>query len=162
LTGRILDHPLLELAIRWVLGVTFVYSSVHKIAAPDQFARILFGYALFPPGAINLIAIAVPFVELFTGAALLLGIWPRATMLVVETLLLLFLGILTINLVRGVEFDCGCFGFGEAGHTSTIPQYLVRDAVYFLGGLQVLLFKGRRRWCLAPAEGTGPSAATSR
>jgi uncharacterized membrane protein YphA (DoxX/SURF4 family) len=152
LNGNVLHHPLIELAIRWVLGLTFAYSSLHKIAAPAQFAKILYGYALFPHAAINLIAIAAPFVELFTGAALLLGIWPRATMLIVETMLLVFISILAINLVRGVEFDCGCFAFGEAGHTSPIPQYLVRDAVYFLAGFQVLLFRGRRRWCLAPRE----------
>ena len=151
-----------ELVIRWILGLTFVYSSLHKIAAPAEFARILFGYALFPNAAINLIAIVVPFVELFTGAALLLGIWPRAVMLIVETMLLLFTAILTVNLVRGVEFDCGCFAFGEAGYTTAVHQYLARDVIYFLGGLQVLLFRGRRRWCLAPMQDADPLAEAPR
>jgi uncharacterized membrane protein YphA (DoxX/SURF4 family) len=156
---RILCHPLLELAFRWMLGLTFVYSSLHKIADPAQFAKIVFGYALFPPALINLIAITAPFVELTVGAALLLGLWPRSAVLIVEALLLLFIGILSINLIRGVEFDCGCFAFGGADHISSIPRFLARDAFYFLAGLQVLLFRGRRRWCLTLLQGRRPSAA---
>jgi uncharacterized membrane protein YphA (DoxX/SURF4 family) len=156
---RILCHPLMELAFRWLLGLTFVYSSLHKIADPAQFAKIVFGYALFPPAAINLIAITVPFVELTAGAALLLGIWPRPAALIVEALLLLFVAVLSINLIRGVEFDCGCFAFGGAGHISAISQFLARDLLYFLAGLQVLLFSGRRRWCLTPLKGRNLSAA---
>jgi uncharacterized membrane protein YphA (DoxX/SURF4 family) len=147
-----LHHPRLELVLRWVLGLTFVYSSVHKIAAPAQFAKVVFGYGLFPPASINLVAIMVPFVELVAGGALLLGIWPRAAALVVETLLVLFFAILSTNLVRGVEFDCGCFGFAENGVISPAGDYLARDALYLLAGLQVLLYKGRRKWCLLQTD----------
>jgi uncharacterized membrane protein YphA (DoxX/SURF4 family) len=156
---RILCHPLLELAFRWMLGLTFVYSSLHKIADPARFAKIVFGYTLFPPALINLVAITAPFVELTAGAALVLGLWPRSAVLIVEALLMLFIGILSINLIRGVEFDCGCFAFGGADHISAIPQFLARDVLYFLAGLQVLLFKGRRRWCLTLPLRGNPSVA---
>ena len=152
MNGTRFYHPRLELALRWLLGLTFVYSSLHKIAAPAQFAKIVFGYSLFPAATINLLAIVVPFVELLAGGALLLGIWPRAAALVVETLLVLFFGILSINLVRGVAFDCGCFGFAEEGVISPVGDYLVRDALYILAGLPVLLYKGRRKWCLAQTD----------
>jgi uncharacterized membrane protein YphA (DoxX/SURF4 family) len=159
--GSRLHHPWLELALRWLLGLTFVYSSFHKIADPAQFAKIVFGYSLFPPAAINLVAIVVPFVELVAGGALLLGIWPRAAALVVETLLVLFFAILSINLVRGVSFDCGCFGFAENGVISPVGDYLARDALYLLAGLQVLLYKGRRKWCLLQTDNSAvrPPAA---
>ena len=158
---KILHNPWLELVLRWILGVTFVYSSLHKIAAPAQFAKVVFGYSLFAPATINLIAITVPFVELFAGAALLLGVWPRSATLVVETLLGVFAAVLTINLVRGVEFDCGCFSFQEAGAASPVGEVLARDALYLLAGLQVLLFRGRRKGCLIPDPGPGPPSTAS-
>ena len=37
-----------ELAGRWFLGITFIYACSHKILAPDYFAKIVYGYYLFP------------------------------------------------------------------------------------------------------------------
>ncbi len=150
MTKGIFRRPVLEAVLRWLLGLAFVYSSLHKIADPAQFARVVFGYGLFPQPLIHPIAVVVPFVELFAGAALLLGIWPRSAALIVETLLALFIAFLSINLARGLSFDCGCFSFGEATGADAVVLFLVRDALFFLAGLQVLLFRGGRRWCMAP------------
>ena len=37
-----------ELVVRWFLGTIFLYASIHKIASPEQFAKIIYGYYLFP------------------------------------------------------------------------------------------------------------------
>ena len=66
----------IELAVRWILGVIFVYASYNKILAPAAFAKIIYGYDLFPAVFINLIAIIVPFLELFAGLALIIGVYP--------------------------------------------------------------------------------------
>ena len=52
-----LNNSWLELAARWFLGMIFLYASYHKIAAPAQFAKIIYGYYLFPDISINIIAI---------------------------------------------------------------------------------------------------------
>ena len=54
---------------------------------------------------------------------------------------------ITINLIRGHEFDCGCFAFGKQGSTSSAVQMLGRDVILFLLTLHVLRFNGRRKWC---------------
>lgn len=138
----------LELAARWFLGITFIYSCYHKIIAPAHFAKIIYGYYLFPDWCINLIAIILPFFELFAGLALVLGIYPRSAALITNGVLLIFVIALSTNLIRGQEFDCGCFSFGEPGYTSSAGQLLIRDIFYFVVGLKVLFFDQRRRWCV--------------
>ena len=53
----------IEMTVRWLLGGAFVYSSLHKIAEPAKFAKVVYGYKLFPALSINLIAIILPFPE---------------------------------------------------------------------------------------------------
>ena len=67
-----------DLALRWLLGGLFVLASAHKIMDPAAFAKIIFGYDLFPAAAINLIAIILPYIELTAGLALITGVYPRA------------------------------------------------------------------------------------
>jgi uncharacterized membrane protein YphA (DoxX/SURF4 family) len=145
---KAINNSWLELALRWFLGITFIYTSYHKIAAPAHFAKIIYGYYLFPDVSINLIAIVLPFLELIAGMALILGIYPRSAAAMINLMLLGFIIALSINLVRGQQFDCGCFSFGETGYTYTAGQLLIRDVVFFILGLQVLCYGRYRRWCL--------------
>jgi len=149
---RLFDNSRIELAARWILGITFIYASFHKIIAPADFAKILYGYDLFPGVLINLIAIVLPFVELFSGLALILGIYPRSAALIVNGMLLGFITALSINFVRGHEFDCGCFSSGQTGYTSSVELLLVRDIIYFVMGLQVFLYGRRRKACIFRSE----------
>lgn len=134
--------------MRWSLGVIFLYACYHKIIAPAHFAKIIYGYYLFPDVSINLIAIVLPFIELIAGLAMILGIYPRSAVLIVNGMLIMFIFALSINLIRGIQFDCGCFSFGEAGYTYSAGQLLIRDIVFFVCGLQVLFFRNRRKLCL--------------
>jgi hypothetical protein len=135
-------------AARWFLGVTFFYSAYHKIADPAAFAKIIYGYKLFPAVSVNLIAIVLPFLELFSALALFMGVYPRSAALIIKGMLLGFIFAISVNLIRGVKFDCGCFSLGETGHTSSAVQLLVRDIFYFMLGLHLLFYQKKRRWCL--------------
>ena len=144
----VFDNSWIELVARWILGVTFIYASYHKILAPAEFAEIVYGYDLFPGVSINLIAIILPFVELFSGVALILGIYPRSAALIVNGMLLAFFVALSINLIRGHEFDCGCFSLYASGDSVSSSQVLVRDIVCLVLGLQVFLYNSPRRGCI--------------
>ncbi|MEE9495899.1 MAG: MauE/DoxX family redox-associated membrane protein [Desulfobacterales bacterium] len=145
LRQSIFNNNWIELAARWILGLTFIYASVYKIVSPTDFAKIVYGYDLFPAGLINLIAIIIPFLELVGGLALLLGFYPRSAAVIINALLLAFITVLSINLIRGHEFDCGCFSAGQSGYASSPKVNLLRDIIYFILGLQVILFDGIRR-----------------
>ncbi len=144
--ATLLQNSWLELAFRWILGLTFVYASYHKILAPADFAKIIYGYDLFPAGMINLIAIIVPFVELFVGLALIGGIYSRAAVLIINAMLVFFIIILSYNLLRGHEFDCGCFAPESSGFAATTEFTLFRDFVYLALGLHVFFYHRLRRW----------------
>jgi len=144
----LLDNSWIELAARWILGMTFIYASYHKIISPADFAKIIYGYDLFPGVFINLISIILPFVELLSGLALILGIYPRSAALIVNGMLLGFIIALSINLIRGHEFDCGCFSFAESGNKASSKEVLVRDIIYLFLGLHVLFYTRLRRWCI--------------
>jgi putative oxidoreductase len=137
-----------ELVARWVLGTAFIYASYHKIMEPAQFAKVIYGYYLFPPLTINFIAIILPFLELFCGLALVLGIYPRSAALIIDVLLMAFIAALSINLIRGQDFDCGCFSFTERGYTYTVRETLIRDIIFFGLGLLVIFFSRYRKWCV--------------
>lgn len=140
-----LDNSWIELASRWILGLTFIYASYHKILAPADFAKIVYGYDLFPPAVINLIAIILPFIELVAGFALILGIYPRSAVLIINGMLIAFIVVLSINLIRGHEFNCGCFSVKNAGFLSSAEPTLVRDIIYLMLGIQVFLFSEVRK-----------------
>ena len=138
----------IELLIRWLFGITFMYASYHKIVEPDQFAKIIYGYYLFPEFTINLIAIILPYLELLSGLALILGIYPRSALLILESMLFSFIVVLSINFIRGHNFDCGCFSFSEPGYGYSVLTLIVRDVIYFILGLHPLFFTKHRKWCI--------------
>lgn len=143
----IISNSWIELAARWILGLTFIYASFHKIVSPADFAKIVYGYDLFPAVFINLIAIIIPYLEFITGLALVIGVYPRSAAIIINGLLMAYITALTINLIRGLEFDCGCFAPGQVGYSRSSEVTLVRDIIYFILGLQVILYSGVRRIC---------------
>ena len=125
--------------IKLVLGIVFIYSSFHKIEDPAGFAKIIYGYGLFPGFSINLLAITVPFIELTAGFCLVFGLFPRSAVIIINTLLLLFIISIAFNLLRGHQFDCGCFSLAEAGDQTLLNVFsLFRDIVLFGAGVYYL------------------------
>lgn len=152
LIDRVLTNSLCDMAARWGLGLMFLYACVHKIMDPSAFAKIIYGYGLLPGYLINVTAIVLPFVELYAGACLVLGVWPRSAAIVVNGMLGVFIIAITINLIRGHEFDCGCFSIHEAGYTSSNVELLIRDLSWFIIGLVPVFFHGERRWVIPVRE----------
>ena len=151
---NLFNNGWIEIAFRWILGITFIYASYYKILSPTDFAKMVYGYNLFPDVLINLIAIFLPFVELISGLSLLLGIYPRSAALIINGLLIAFILALTINIIRGHEFDCGCFSAKESGSPKMMANLMViRDVIYLIMGLQVFLFNGVRKACFVRLGG---------
>lgn len=94
---------------RVILGLTFVYASIHKILDPIAFAEAVNNYRILPAGLINLTALVLPWIELIAGTLLLLNVWVPGAALVVCGLLVIFTGAITLNMARGLDIACGCF-----------------------------------------------------
>lgn len=128
--------PAILFGIKLLLGIVFVYSSFHKIEDPAGFAKIIYGYDLFPKASINLIAICVPFIELTAGFFLIFGLFPRSAMIVINCMLALFIVLIAYNLARGHQFDCGCFSSMQTKNQTLLNIVsLVRDIVLLGAGV---------------------------
>ena len=129
-TGHWLTHPITALVLRMVLGCVFIYASLDKIRHPDLFAEAVYNYQLLPEVAVNLVAICLPWLELFSGILLVLGVWMQGSILILSGLMVVFIGALGINLARGLDIYCGCF-ITQSTDPITILT-LLRDALFLL------------------------------
>ncbi len=125
------------MVLRLFLGGLFIYASLHKLSDPVSFSRIIYGYKILPPWAVNLAAIVLPGVELIAGVFLVLGFLSRGASLTIVLSLGIFICALAFNLWRGLEFDCGCFSFAHSPRGAA-ADLLVRDLVLFALGLRVV------------------------
>lgn len=119
--GRIIMR-VLEWLLRWIAGGAFIYAACAKILVPCELAMDIYHYDMAPGALINIGAIILPYVELVLGACLIAGIAPRGAALGITVILILFIIILTINMVRGIEFECGCFGSVETDPCQKVAQ----------------------------------------
>lgn len=101
---------ILEWCLRWFAGLVFIYAAATKILVPCELAADIYQYRIAPGAVINIVAIILPSIELVLGACLITGIAPRGAALGITIILGFFLVLLTVNLFRGIDFECGCFG----------------------------------------------------
>lgn len=136
-----------DLALRWLLGLTFIVAGGYKLSAPETFAQILVSYELLPRAVIPAFVVFLPCLELVAGAALLAGVLPRAAALLINAMLVVFIAAIGINLLRGHNFECGCFPTVMKSIYAGSPfGMLVRDVVLLLMGVWVMVYRGPRRW----------------
>jgi len=119
---------ILHWACRIVLGGIFLYSGYFKLQSPLQFAAAIAGYKLVPNSFIMPLADYLPWVEIALGALLLSGWKIRYVSIGASALLLAFIAILTVTYIRGIDADCGCFGFGD----KISPRTIARDVLILL------------------------------
>jgi uncharacterized membrane protein YphA (DoxX/SURF4 family) len=136
---KILSNKWLILMIRLILGITFIWASIDKIANPGGFALSIYNYRMLPHETINLMAILMPWLELVTGILIIVGVFMRGSALWIGLMLLVFIVALSSALARGLDIDCGCFSV-EGGH-GVDTGLLVRDILMFFGAL-VVMFLG--------------------
>ena len=102
--------PLIALICRLTLATIFFYAGIEKIVNPVDFTVAIYNYQLLPDIAINLSAIFLPWLEVFIALSFVSGIYTRGAALLSAMFFLTFATALTINLVRGFDIACGCFG----------------------------------------------------
>jgi putative oxidoreductase len=129
----------ITLAFRVVLGCMFLYTGVVHAFDPKGFADAVANYRILPAVLVNPFAAALPFVEMITGMALILGILIPGSSLIIAGLLFVFVLALGIALFKGLDISCGCFTTSkEAQRISWV--YLVRDLSLFAMAVFVFCF----------------------
>jgi uncharacterized membrane protein YphA (DoxX/SURF4 family) len=126
------------LLLRLGLAALFIAFSIPKIREPDLFALSIFNYHMLPHWGVNAMAIVLPWLELFLGVALAIGLWRRASALVVSGLMVVFIAAFVTAKARGLNISCGCFELGEQAKPSSLVWVVLRD-LSFLGAALLLV-----------------------
>ena len=113
-----LTHPWLTIRVQIALGLIFVVAALPKIVDPPSFAHMIYNYKIMPWALVNPMALIMPWIELLSGLALILGIWKGTARTIIGILLLTFIAAISINLARGNAIDCGCFDVSAANKTT--------------------------------------------
>ena len=101
-------HPWLIVLIRFLLGAIFIYASYDKILDPGKFARDIANYHIVPMGFENLIALIIPWLELFIGIGLIAGLMVDGASIISGGLMALFILFIFQATLRGFNIECGC------------------------------------------------------
>ncbi len=112
--AAILRQPPVVRAARLVIGAVFLAAALAKVGDPAAFAGQVHNYRLAPVWSEHLLAMTLPWVELVAGLSLVLGVRGRAGAAVTVALMALFTVAVAQAWLRGLDFECGCFGTADA------------------------------------------------
>jgi putative oxidoreductase len=134
-------HAWLGLAARWYLAYVFIYACLHKIIAPGSFALDVATYDILPLDLINVMAIALPWIELVAGLMLIAGLRARAAGLMVAGMMAMFLVAIVIAMQQGLDMSCGCFASQAAQEVDPISwRTVLRDSAWLGLAVYVAVF----------------------
>jgi uncharacterized membrane protein YphA (DoxX/SURF4 family) len=122
---QIISNEYFLLISRFVIAFVFIYAGAEKISDPVNFSQSIYNYKLLPTQLINVFAITIPWIELVTGLLLLFGISVKENSLIIGTLLAIFIIMIFISILRGLDINCGCFGKGTPIGWKKIGENLI-------------------------------------
>ncbi len=122
----ILTNPILILLVRVSLGGIFVISSLDKLADPGAFTISILNYKIVGTLFATATATILPSLELLCGLSLILGLYPRASALLITLMLIVFTVLVISALLRGLDISCGCFsqapGVNKIGYSKILEN----------------------------------------
>lgn len=110
---KLFTHRLTLFLFRLILGAVFIWASLDKIAHVGDFSRAIHNYKIVPIAIENIMAIALPWIELFAGLFLIIGYKVKGAAALVSFLLAVFIVAIGAALVRNLDISCGCFDTKE-------------------------------------------------
>lgn len=154
----------MEVLLSAAMGLIFLAGAVPKLRHPRGFVLAVLEYRVLPLGLSRFYARLIPPLELLLALLLLTGTAVRAAAIVLSVLLLSFIVAIGINLVRGRDLDCHCFG--RTSKRLIGWRVLLQDTALLSAAIIVLTFT--REWVapeswslfrllgLVPAGSPGP------
>lgn len=93
-----------------VLGGWFLLNGLSKSteSGAKYFVGMLLNYRLMPEALVGIVAAGLPTMEFLAGLLLVLGVKRRSCILLVMPLLSIFMVVMAVTLLRGLNIECGC------------------------------------------------------
>ena len=148
--------PWVGALLRVVLGSVFVFAGFSKLLIPHaEVVAHIQQYQLLPGWLVSLTATFLPWIEVGSGTALLVGFCTTPAAWLIAVQLLSFSALMGMVLAAGIPIeDCGCFG--NLGLPETPLQVLMRDLLMLVLLLPIIYRQrdalGLDAWSSAPAS----------
>ncbi len=135
-------HSVVAIPLRVWVGIIFIAAAWHKILYPAKFALSIATYQTLPLKYINLMAITLPWLEIVVAVTLILGLWTRASALIMAGMNIMFIVALYLAIQNQTQMtSCGCFSADAEAAMKTIGwDYVYRDIRYLAAMLYVACF----------------------
>lgn len=134
---NIFTHKMTIFIFRLILGVVFIWASMDKIAHVSDFSRAIHNYKMVPIAIENMMAIALPWMELFAGLFLIIGYKVKGSATLISFLLVIFIVAVGAALVRNLDISCGCFDTKEGVKIGL--DLLLRDILMLIMSAAIVL-----------------------
>ena len=148
--------PWVAVLLRVLLGGVFVFAGFSKLLLPHaEVVAHIQQYQVLPGWLVSVTATFLPWIEIGSGTALLVGFCTTPAALLIAIQLVSFSVLMGLVLVAGMPIeDCGCFG--NLGLPETPLQVLIRDLI-MLALLLPIIYRqrdalGLDAWSSAPAS----------
>ncbi len=110
-------------------GAVLFYAGYIKLMSPaEEFAFSIEAYKVISGQAALIAASFFPWLEIYLGAFLILGIFRKQSILAAMGIFAFFELLLAQAALRGLEIkDCGCFG---AAHSNSLPVEMMLNLIW--------------------------------
>lgn len=126
------------IVLRLILAAVFLYAGITKSLDVNAFSQAIGRYDLMPEMANFIVAVVLPYLEIYTALLLLSGQWHQAASWLSVLMCSTFCLALLSAAVRGLSIDCGCFG-SSSGAWSSVGVALLRAIALLAFSLYLLL-----------------------
>jgi len=139
-------REILATVLRVACGFLLLFASFDKVQDPGQFSKMIVTcYDILPTALVPLAAVVIPWLELFTGLCLILGLRWRGASLVFCLLMAAYSLTIVWDLLHGVDCNCGCF---KMDSSEKMTWWTVLRDLGFLAAGSIVLTAPKTRYSL--------------
>ena len=122
------------LVLRVAFGALFLFSGVVKLKDPIFFSEVVRNYRLVGDPIAPAMALFIPWIEIFSGIAVMVDRFVRGGSFLLTGCLILFTLAIAVSWARGLDITCGCFGQNEE---LNYPVKVVQNLILFAAGIAI-------------------------
>ena len=120
------------------MAAVFIFAAAGKISDPEVFAVAISNYRIVPLFAINFFAIILPWIEIVAAILLLFGVSVKENSTILSGLLVVFILMIGIAVLRGLDINCGCFGTNDGANVGLAK--IGENILLLLCGIYLIAF----------------------